>query len=140
MVGRGARSFLLERIRILLGEIPQELSDGFKQAMANQPDMELVGEVKSGVEILLAVGQSCADVVVLGLQCGTLPGISSHLLAEYPRLKILAVTENGRGALLNELHSRVIPLEDVSPWGLLAVIRAVVVGDETYQRNVLQDR
>ena len=89
--------------------------------------MEVIDEIAGGVHLLMAAGRNCADVVVLGLEDGSLPGISSHLLSEYPHLKIFAVAADGRRALLNDLHPRVIPLEDTCPRRLVAVIRAAVL-------------
>lgn len=47
------------------------------------------------VDLLLAVAQG-VDVVILGAMAASpLPGVCSHLLGEYPNLKILVVTETG---------------------------------------------
>ena len=116
----------MERIRILLGEIPQELGDNFKQAVAAQPDMELVGEVRNGVDLLLAAGHFHADVVVLGIRDSELPGICSHLLDEYPHINVLAVGTNGQQAFLYKSRPCMVSLNEISPEALLAAIRSAV--------------
>lgn len=114
----------MERIRILVGEIPQEFGDNFKRAVTDQPDMELVGEVRNGVELLLAAGRKHADIVIIGLQNSDPPGIYSHLLDEYPHIKVLAVAPDGHRACLFELRPQKFSIGEASVDRLLAVIRA----------------
>ncbi len=102
------------------------LRDVFKKVVADQPDMEVVGELDDSVGLLLAAGRTRADVVVLGLQNSELPGVCSHLLSEYPQIKVLGVTSDGRGAFLYELQPQKAPIGEVSPEGLLDAIRMAV--------------
>lgn len=114
------------RIRILLAELPQMLSDLLKQAAARRPDMEIVGEFTDGMSLLLAADETHADAVVLGLHDGELPGICSHLLSEYPRIKLFAVAADGGHAMLYELRPQKVPISETSPEGLLDAIRTAV--------------
>jgi DNA-binding NarL/FixJ family response regulator len=116
----------LQRIRILLAEMPPLLRDVFRQVITDQPDMEVVGELTGAVGLLMAAGQNHADVVILGLRDPELPGIGTHLLSEYPHLKILGVTVDGRQAFLHELLPHRLPLGEASPAGLLDAIRTAI--------------
>ncbi len=116
----------MDRIRVLVAEMPRMLRDLFKHVVAEQTDMDLVGELLDPLGLLLAAGQTHADVVILGLHNSEFPGICSHLLGEYPHIKILGVTEDGRRAYLYELRPEKIPVGEVSPEGLLAAIRTAV--------------
>ena len=116
----------MDQIRVLLAEMPRILRDVFKQVVADQSDMDVVGELFDPFGLLLAAGQTRADVVILGLHNSEFPGICSHLLSEYPHIKILGVTEDGRRACLYELRPQKIPVGEVSPEGLLAAIRTAV--------------
>jgi hypothetical protein len=83
------------------------------------------------MRILLDLGTSHADVVVVQLDLlpgddPAAPGIVSHLLAEYPHVKVLALTGDAANASLYELHPRMIPLGRVPPGGLMAVLRAAL--------------
>jgi hypothetical protein len=71
----------------------------------------------------VTVGRIHPDVVILGLKGAHFPGISSHLLAEYPRLKILGLTPDGSEASVCEYEPRAVALGQVSPDRLLALIR-----------------
>src|ERR1700756_5385427 len=78
------------KIRILLANRPQLLYESLENLIQCQTDMEVVGEVFDPVELLLMVGRTQADVVVIALPSSDEePGIFSHLLAEYPQLLIL---------------------------------------------------
>ncbi len=102
------------------------LRDVFKQVMSDQPDMEVVGELTDPMALLLAARQTQAEVVIVGLENSELPGICSHLLSEYPHIKVLGVTADGRRAFLYELRPRKVPIGEVSPLGLLDAIRTAV--------------
>jgi len=109
---------------VLLAVMSQTLRDILTQLVAPQPDMEVIDETRQGLELLVTVGQARPDVVILGLEGSRFPGISSHLIAEYPRLKILGLTGDCRTASLCEFEPHEIPLGEISPQGLLALIRA----------------
>ena len=102
----------------------QTLRDALKQLMAPQPDLEVIDETGQGLELLVTVGQIHPDVIILGLEGSRFPGISSHLVAEYPRVKILGLTPDCREAWVCECEPRETPLGQVSPEGLLTLIRA----------------
>ena len=99
------------RIQVLLSQLPGLLRDSsIWQIFVEQVDMALVGEVNNSVDLLVAVRQTGADVVVVGMQDDRLPGVASHLLKEYPQLKILAVSSDGRSAFLYELRPQLTPI------------------------------
>lgn len=116
----------MAQIRVLLGEMPRMMRDVFTQVISEQADMQVVGELANGVGLLLAAGQTKADVVIMSLQDSEMPGIASHLLNEYPSLKVLGVATNGRKAFLYHLRPEKVPVGEVSPEGLLTVIRSAV--------------
>jgi DNA-binding NarL/FixJ family response regulator len=116
----------LERIRVVLAEMPRLLHDVLARALMDQPDMVLVGDLGTSVELLLAAGETQADAVILGLNDTEFPGVASHLLGEYPHLKFVGVSADGRNAYLCELRPWKAELMDVSPQGLLGAIRMAV--------------
>lgn len=114
----------MRKVRILLVSMPALLRDILVQTLEVQLDMEVVGDLGGGIELLVDAGHTRADVVVLGLEQMDLPGIATNLLAEYPHLSVLAVTTDGRAASLFELRPRKTSIGDVSPQGLVDAIRA----------------
>jgi DNA-binding NarL/FixJ family response regulator len=115
----------VEPIRVLLAG-PPTLQDAFGRALVEANDIEVAAAAPDPIELLLATARTRADVVVIGMKGDELPGVVSHLLAEYPHLKVLGVAQDARRAVLCELHPRLVPLGELSPGGLLEAIRAAV--------------
>jgi DNA-binding NarL/FixJ family response regulator len=111
-------------IRILLATMPQMLGDIVRQTLEGQADLELVGEVRERRELATITEQTRPDVMVLGLRSGESCHQFRHLLDEYPQLRLLALTADGRTAQLYELKPQLTTLLDVSPRTLLELIRS----------------
>ena len=89
------------KVRVLLANKPRMLRELLRSLIQRQADMEVMGEVLDPVELLLAVDETQADVVVVDLpESGEEPGICSHLLAEYPQLLVLALSPGRDRAIL----------------------------------------
>ena len=99
------------------------LRELLKDLICRQGDMEVVGEALDPLEVLYAVRKTEADVVVTTLPESGEAGISSHLLAEYPELLVLALAPDGSDAML---YRQVLVKESVHGEafdGLLSVVR-----------------
>jgi chemotaxis response regulator CheB len=110
-------------IRVLLA-VPMPLLDVLRETIAAAGDCEVAGTVTGPLDTLLAVGTHRPDVVVIGAErAGEPPGVVTHLLAEYPDVKVLCVGPDGAsGYLLRPVR---VPVADASPVGLLTAIRAL---------------
>jgi hypothetical protein len=76
-------------IRVVLGDMPEVLLRIVAQAIHERDEMVLVGEGHDPISILHLMRDG-VDVVILGSDTvGECPGICSHLLSEYPHLKIV---------------------------------------------------
>jgi DNA-binding NarL/FixJ family response regulator len=113
-------------ILVLLAMLPPMVRAALKEVVADQADMRVVGEVNDPVAVLLAVGRTQADVVVLGMQDTELPGIASHLLDQYPHLKILAISPERRQAFRYELRPQLVSIGEMDAHDLLHTIRTVM--------------
>ena len=111
-------------IKVLLANSPRMLRESLKELIQRQDDMEVVGEVLDPLEVLLSVNEYDADVVVVSLP-ETLedPGICSHLLVEYPRLVILALSAGCEEAVLYSQCIRREALSGTSSDEILSAIR-----------------
>ena len=114
----------MRQIRILLAEMPRMLRDIVESAVSTQDDMQVVGADAARDELDAEVRRTQPDVVIVALPRDDGAGAYDALLYERPRLKLLAVTGDGRGAFLYELRPHSAPIPDVSPGGLVAAIRA----------------
>jgi AmiR/NasT family two-component response regulator len=93
--------------------------------IADQPDINIVGEVQNENELAAAIEESQPDVLILALdeadkrsaQCG-------FLLGRYPQMRILALApEENRGTIYwAVIDVRTMPLES-SEMGLLTALR-----------------
>ena len=110
-------------VRVLLGCLPTSLQGAVSAAVRSQIDIEVVGVAIQPTALLLAAGELRPDVVVVGMDCGGLPGVASHLVDQYPDLTVLAVSPDGRHALGYAVHERVERVDTSSPAELVHAIR-----------------
>jgi DNA-binding NarL/FixJ family response regulator len=116
-------------IRVVLAGLPPPLRGELERDLARDPDLT-VTSVGDHLEVLLAVGKAQADVVILEMPEDDLPGIVTHLVEEYPRLRILTISPDARGARVYELVRQLVPIGEVPPGGLPEVIRAAIHGQD----------
>jgi DNA-binding NarL/FixJ family response regulator len=113
-------------VKVLLANGPEALPTGLAMLLQQQSDIEVVGTVLDPVNLLVAVGDTQADVVVMALpDSGEMPGICSHLLHEYPQLLILALSPARTRACVYRQAIMVEPLADMSDEGILTAMRRV---------------
>ena len=115
----------MKRVRVLVANRPRLMRELVLATIADQPDIEVVGEVRDENQLTLAVDEVQPDVLILALddpeqryvQCG-------FLLGRYPHMKILALApERNRGMLywaIIDIRTR--PLES-SEEGILTALR-----------------
>ena len=78
--------------RILVANRPKLMRDVVLAALANQPGIEIVGEVSDEAEILKQVRDTRPDLLVIALdETEQRPAICDHALQEHPQLRIIAV-------------------------------------------------
>ena len=101
-----------ELVKILMVDVPSDLSSLLQDVIQRQQNMLVVGEAFDPIDLLLTVNDTDADVVIMGHpQADSMPGICTHLLAEFPILVILIVSTIDQRAFLYE---RKITQEEVS--------------------------
>jgi DNA-binding NarL/FixJ family response regulator len=112
------------RVRILLADIPHALRTFLEELLQRHTDVEVAGIVSDPIELLMAVEDTQADVVVVTLPTsGEIPGICSHLFNEYPQLLILALAPDRTQAWLYQQVTAVEQLIDTSEEEILKAIR-----------------
>lgn len=111
-----------QQIRVLVASIAGSLFQQIAQVIEQQPDMCLLGQVQDRIELLLAAEH--ADVVVLEApQLDPPPGICSHLLSEYPGLKILVISTADGEMMIYWRALQQLRLNNESPPTLQVAIR-----------------
>jgi DNA-binding NarL/FixJ family response regulator len=85
-------------IRVVIGDMPEVLMRLLARAIRERSDMILVGEGHNPVE-MLQIMRDDVDVVILGTETvSDCPGICSHLLSEFPHLKIVLLSHRENAA------------------------------------------
>jgi len=115
----------MNRVRVLVANKTRLMRELILSTIADQPDIELVGEVSSQSDLIESVEHARPDVLILGIderenfrdQCG-------FLLGRHPDMKILALAPEQNRALLYWaiVDIRNKPLES-SEEGILDAVR-----------------
>lgn len=104
--------------RIILVDLPQLLREIIEHSVGEQPDMQIVGELRSAATLARTVFERGADFVIGG--SGLDQAVASGLLREAPRPRVVA---DGRTACLYELRTHRTTLLDISPQAIVDLIR-----------------
>ena len=108
-------------IRIALSGMPRLLRDIIVQVIGRERDMAIVGEGSDATQVDALLRQEPADVVIVD---GASGDDGRRLLQEHQQLKVLALSGDGRTAALHWLEPRLHTCSDVSPDGLVRLIRS----------------
>ncbi|PSB24754.1 response regulator transcription factor [Stenomitos frigidus] len=114
----------MHQITVLLAIQPRMLSAVVGGMVERQPDMDVVGEVSDHSELGVAIPATGAQVVIMTSgDAEREPGICRDLLAEYPQLKIMALSAAGDTAFLYQLGAKPERMDDVGEAAILSAIR-----------------
>src|SRR5579885_2531143 len=100
-------------IRVLEANHPRLMRDIVLTTFADQPDIEVVGEVSDESEISDTVSRTAPDFVVIALdRTGGRPQICDVLLREHPGVHVIAVAQESNHIVCYwaslEIHSNYI--------------------------------
>lgn len=92
-------------VRILLVEDHKVMREGLRMILADETDMEVVGEANNGVEAISLAEQLRPDVVVMDVSMPELNGLKATeaLGARLPHTKILILTRHGDAGYVKRL-------------------------------------
>jgi hypothetical protein len=108
---------------VVFAGLPRLLRDILYASVLLQDDLSLVGEAATPGDLERILRQEGADVIVLGDAAPQLPSRYQGLFAVNPRVRILAIVDNGRENLIYELRPHRKALGQCSPSELRRVIR-----------------
>ncbi len=118
-------------IRVLVANRPRLMRELILTTFADQPDIEIVGEVGDESEISESVKRTLPNFVVIALDHpGRRPAICDELLREHPEVRVIAVAPEKNfvvyyWASLN-IHSNDI---EASEQGILSAMRTRMVAN-----------
>jgi hypothetical protein len=82
------------------------IPDCIRNQLVVQEDMEVVGDCRGPMKILQETGRAKADAVILALKGVEEPSLCGQLLAIYPDLTIIGITEDASLAFSLQLCSK----------------------------------
>ncbi|RPH78573.1 MAG: hypothetical protein EHM80_09965 [Nitrospiraceae bacterium] len=124
----------MDKIRVLLANYPVMIPDAIRELVAEQEDMELVGDCRGAMKILQETGRTKADAVVLAHDGGSDSGLCSQLLSVYPDLTILSVASDLATAFTQQLCASRRDFVTVQRQDIVQSLR-VVVREPCRERN-----
>lgn len=113
----------MEKVRVLVANRPRLMRDLVLATIADQPDIEVLGELEDESKIAQAVADLHPDIVIIALdRSDQRPPICEYLLVHYPRVKVLAVAPDDDSSVFFWSDIRSAAVES-SVEGILGVIR-----------------
>ena len=113
----------MPKIRVLVANRPRLMRDLVLATIADQPDIEVLGELEDESKIAPAVAELQPDIVIIALdRADERPSICDYLLIHYPRVKVLAVAPEDDNSVFFWSDIRSAAVES-SVEGILGVIR-----------------
>ena len=117
----------MERIQIILVDMPLLLRELIEEAVAAQPDMHLVGMVPDADALVDATRETRPDFVLFGIAAADedrFPDASLRLLDASPRTRGLGIEPTAGNAYLYELRPERTVIGEVAPADVVQAIRA----------------
>jgi hypothetical protein len=113
----------LDEIRIFLLNMRGVLGDVIKAVLYTCDDVTVVGESLDVADVRSLVDRTGVDVIICHLDDTATAGVARGLFARHRRVKVIAVREDGRRAVLWELRPERSVLGDLSPALLVEAVR-----------------
>ena len=120
-------------IRVLVANRPRLMRELILTTFADQPDIEIVGEVGEESEISESIKRTLPNFVVIALDHpGSRPAICDELLREHPEVRVIAVAPEKNYVVYYwasfQIHSNDI---EASEEGMLSAMRNRMVANGT---------
>src|SRR5579872_205010 len=120
-------------IRVLVANRPRLMRETILTTFADQPDIEIVGEVSDDSEIIESVKKTLPNFVVIALdQPGKRPAVCDDLLREHPEVRVIAVAPSRNYVVYYwaslDIHSSNV---EASEEGMLNALRSSMLTNRT---------
>ena len=93
--GRGSElSFNMDKTTVLVADDHTILRQGIKSLLANEEEIEVIGEAKNGREALTIIEETLPDVILMDIAMPGLNGLEAtrRIKKKFPRMKVLVLT------------------------------------------------
>jgi chemotaxis response regulator CheB len=113
-------------IRILLLDLHGLLHDVIKDALDRAPELTVVAEPSNLAELPDVVRRTGAEVVVCALDEATAEQVGTRVLEPHTRVKVVAIQDDGRRAVLWELQPNRREIGDLSVPVLVETVKHLI--------------
>lgn len=115
----------MKKVRVLVANRPRLMRELVLATIADQPDIEIVGETQDDAAITELVERLKPDSLIIALdEPEVRPGLCGFLLGRYPQMKILAVAPERNSSIYYwafvDIRSQRV---ETSEEGILGVLR-----------------
>src|SRR5580765_4214501 len=125
------------RLKLVIADDHELMLEGIRLALAEAPEIEVVGATTSGSQVLPLVRQTSPDVVLLDLRMPGMDGLRClELLRErHPNVKAIVLSGSDDPAAVDASFARgavAFIQKTVVPGDLATIIRQALTGDVFY--------
>lgn len=113
-------------VRVLLLGLQGLLHDVIKDVLDRAPDLTVVAEPSNPAELPDAVRRTGAEVVVCALDEATAEQVGVRVLEPHARMKVVAIQDDGRRAVLWELRPNRREIGDLSIPEFVETVRHLI--------------
>jgi DNA-binding NarL/FixJ family response regulator len=94
-------------MRILIADDHGIVREGLRSLIEKEPDMEVVGEAKDGVETVESARQLKPDIIIMDVSMPNLNGIEATriILSENPKIKVIVLSIHIERRIVKEILS-----------------------------------
>jgi chemotaxis response regulator CheB len=90
----------MKNIRVLVANHPRLMRELISATIADQPDIEIVGEIEDESGIEDAVNNTRPDFLIVALEkSNRLPAICDFVLQNHPRMKVIAISPESNSSI-----------------------------------------
>lgn len=120
-------------LRVVIADDHRLMLEAIKTALEQAADIEIVGEARSGSQVLPLVGQTNPDVVILDIRMPEMDGLTclDRLRQRYPRVKVVMLSAADDRHLIETALSRgasAFILKHIDPRDLASALRQACDG------------
>jgi DNA-binding NarL/FixJ family response regulator len=90
----------MKPIRVLVANRPRLIRELVMATIADQPDIEIVGEIQQETELEHAVEETRPDFLIVALErSNNLPEICKSILCNHPQMRVIAIAADRNSSM-----------------------------------------
>jgi chemotaxis response regulator CheB len=122
-------------IRVLVANRPRLIRELMLATISDQPDIEVVREIRQETELESAVEETRPDVLIVSLErTNRLPDVYASILRSHPQLRVIAIASDRNSSMFYQAHLHIESNKiEASEAGVLSAIRGNIQPADRFQ-------